>query len=283
MNIIQQIMRMFFRIRQVLFIFCLPLFLFASSDVLASIAKPPSDYILHSTHIDITNEQMQYAMNANRYGGNGVESMLDVTASLLDLSSDQYAQRGGGDSWVSAFYVKARGELPEGFDPNTTLIPISGSAAAVASITGSGSVGVTASVHTINQGSLVHLAGTAYSDTPISLSGVFFRDVPLNTTIYIDQDVSFNLFNDDMGFNNETKMAESKGIGPTEIQAVVDPFVYIDPDWLYATNFAVYDAWDFEVTREWMNTVPIPGAAWLLGTGLIGIVGISPTTTLNMI
>ena len=35
-------------------------------------------------------------MSANHYGGNGVESMMDVTASLLDLHPDQYAQQGGG-------------------------------------------------------------------------------------------------------------------------------------------------------------------------------------------
>ena len=85
----------------------------------------------------------------------------------------------------------------------------------------------------------MNLAGTAYSNESISLSGVFSKDVHLNTTIYIDQDVSFNLVNDDMGFNNETQKPESRGIGATEIQAVVDPFVYIDPDWMCTANFAV--------------------------------------------
>jgi hypothetical protein len=52
--------------------------------------------------------------------------------------------------------------------------------------------------------------------------------------------------------------------------STVDPYIFIDPNWEYADYFEI-------VVSEGINNspaVPIPSAAWLLGTGLIGIVGI---------
>ena len=162
--------------------------------------------------------------------------------------------------------------MPTGFDPDT-LIPISGLATFDASISGYGSVSALVQVASANS-SFLSLSATQYDTGSVSRSGAFNGNVPLNTRLNIYQAVSFHIMNDDMGYNSETQKAESNGYGASGIQAVVDPFVYIDPDWQYAADFAVYDAYSFEVSREWMNTVPIPGAAWLLGTGLIGFVGI---------
>ena len=64
-------------------------------------------------------------------------------------------------------------------------------------------------------------------------------------------------------------------------QIVVDPYIYIDPTWEYASYFGVYsqpgpndgDVWQL-VNRDWMTPVPIPPTVWLLGRGLLGLVGL---------
>jgi len=61
-------------------------------------------------------------------------------------------------------------------------------------------------------------------------------------------------------------------------QIIVDPYIYIDPTWQYASNFGVFSpdkngVWT-QVNRDWMTPVPIPPAVWLLGSGLLGLVGL---------
>ena len=58
--------------------------------------------------------------------------------------------------------------------------------------------------------------------------------------------------------------------------AFADPTVIIDPDWEYASLFSVTETFDPTVyTGEVSHVVPIPAAAWLFGSGLIGLVGVA--------
>ena len=71
------------------------------------------------------------------------------------------------------------------------------------------------------------------------------------------------------------------GITQTNIQAVADPFLVIDPDWEYAAYFMVLQQSNIdptkwvEVTRAWQDPAPVsePGTMMLLGSGLAGLVG----------
>jgi hypothetical protein len=58
-------------------------------------------------------------------------------------------------------------------------------------------------------------------------------------------------------------------------QIVIDPYLYIDPSWQYANYFKVYITYDgSELGPEYKAIVPVPAAVWLLGSGLIGLIGI---------
>jgi hypothetical protein len=67
----------------------------------------------------------------------------------------------------------------------------------------------------------------------------------------------------------------------SEIQAVYDPLLIVDPSWEYAQYFSVQqestlnpDEW-VGITRDYLNTVPVPAAIWLFGSGLIGLIGVA--------
>jgi len=228
-----------------------------------AITLPPVPITSECT--DNSTALLQYVVCVNRYGGNGVEPMLDVSASLLDLHPNDSVSRSGSASLYSLFSVQARGSLPAGY--NGELIPISFMGEYEASVTylpnAYGSVFVRSRVDdTGNGGTFFEVTGTADWNNPsIAGSGSSSRGVPLGTTMLVWQQVDFYLFNDVL------QGTQNNGSGATEVQAIVDPFIFVDPTWEYAPYFAVYGQDGIEVTRDWMAVVPLPGSAVLFLSG----------------
>lgn len=67
----------------------------------------------------------------------------------------------------------------------------------------------------------------------------------------------------------------------SELQAVIDPYLTVDPSWEYAEYFKVQQESTLNpgewvgITRNYLNPVPVPPAVWLFGSGLIGLIGIA--------
>ena len=69
----------------------------------------------------------------------------------------------------------------------------------------------------------------------------------------------------------------SVGAG-SELQAVIDPYLTVDPDWEYASYFTVQQEsvvnpgeW-VSINRDYLNPVPLPPALWLFGSALAGLI-----------
>lgn len=67
----------------------------------------------------------------------------------------------------------------------------------------------------------------------------------------------------------------------SSLQGVIDPYLTVDPTWQYASYFTVQQESTLNpgewvaITRDYLNPVPVPSAAWLFGSGLIGLIGIA--------
>ena len=84
----------------------------------------------------------------------------------------------------------------------------------------------------------------------------------------------------------------STNTGPGEatfgsLQAIVDPYLVVDPNWEYAPYFLVQQesildggSW-VGITRDYLAPVPIPGAFWFFSSALLGLVGIGRPRSLS--
>lgn len=66
------------------------------------------------------------------------------------------------------------------------------------------------------------------------------------------------------------------------VDAVYDPFLTVDPDWVYSDYFVVQQESTLNegewvaITRDYLGpVVPLPASVWLFSSGLLGLVGIA--------
>lgn len=83
-----------------------------------------------------------------------------------------------------------------------------------------------------------------------------------------------------IGYNNSVQVIVTVDItgGPATAYAFADPYIRIDPAFL-ATHPDYYLDFSSNVTNA--APVPIPTAAWLFGSGLLGLVGVARRRNLN--
>jgi hypothetical protein len=236
---------------------CLLACAFASSEpAQANIITPGNPYKVYTYSHDYMCDQFQWIFTINHFAGGGVEPMLDLQANLHYSADNDYTMQSVSSILNWDHQILPLGALPPGY---TGLIPYSFNIRIEGSIEGVGwfpNIAATA-------GGVGY--GTTSAGSSIAYNQTFTGEAPPNTVISTALSAGITLFGGPSSRN-------ASG------QIVVDPYIYIDPSWEYASYFGVFSpdkngVWT-QVNRDWMTPVPIPGAIWLLGSGLLGLVAI---------
>jgi hypothetical protein len=217
---------------------------------------PPEPYKIWSDSGGDSNSKFQWVYQQNMYGGGGMEPRLDIMASLWFYGGFNTTIQETSRDFFRQHQIRAIKSLPDGFSEE---VPYYFRINLHCSATGGICVAIGA---TANGVGFANLSGTSIDRTQ-TFSGMARPGDTITT--YLSGGA--RLFG---GFFETYSQA----------QIVIDPYIYIDPNWQYASYFGVFQEpgpndngmWQ-EVTKSaWV--VPVPPAFWLLGSGLIGLVGL---------
>jgi hypothetical protein len=227
-------------------------------------ATPDNKFQVWYFYDEATGGPWDFIREYTAYAAAGYPPMLDIKGYLkhnYGYGTEQVA----GAVWSWQSIIAAPAGYPEGFSglvPYNVRISVNGTAQN-AWLDASASVGTDA-------GSGVSTGIIRQDwDQPIEYSQTLSGTAPVGhvLTTTLGAGVHFYVY----------------GTGPlsAEGEIVIDPYIYIDQSWQYASYFKVLQAPGPNDNGVWQETfdpnasaVPDPETIWLLGSGLIGVVGL---------
>jgi hypothetical protein len=210
-----------------------------SKPVQADIELPPTDYKVVSLSDEQSNDRWEMGHHINCYAGGGVEPMLDIMAWVTDYTGDQQPAKSAGYTFQWDHKIMPLGALPEGF---TGEVPYK------FDVRIEGDIKLQPDGYFSEVRAAVNGVGAVFLNpfsSPITYSGSFTGTAAPGTILQTILSASLYI----IVSNRMT----------TEAQIIVDPYIYIDPAWEYASYFGVFQTpgpndngvWQ-RVNRDWM-------------------------------
>jgi len=242
----------------------------AASSGSAMIITPPDDFQLTHEAEDVynrddglTNTKNSWSWTIDKYGGSGCEPMLDMNARLKRESglNDKILQLYSEFSWHHWVDCRAPSVFPEGFNKETDLVPLTWHVAVEGHTDGAGQFYDVRST----------FLGEGYKSWTERPRDIEFAQEYKGARLWRSAETTT--------LTAGIELTVSASCLESEARIVVDPYVQIDPGYIWKDYFVVYNSAHPDigtyvpVNRDWQqqSSVPEPASCLLLACAVGGM------------